>query len=238
MTAIEITEGLARLGILHQTTLPYSPYTNGKREEVLWGSVEGWLMAMPRRCRRSQPGPVQRGNPGLGRAGLQPKTPQRDRRHAASPASLAGPAVTRPCPDAAALRLAFTRTERCTLRKSDESRGHCRPSLRSVQPLSASLRLRGPLRRPGPHTGPSRRSPHRHGALPAVPAGQSGQCLRPAPRLAANSHRNGQIIIATITATATGARHRTIARANDRTAGRHRIAARLPAPGATKETRG
>ena len=26
MTAAEITEGLARLGILHQTTLPYSPY--------------------------------------------------------------------------------------------------------------------------------------------------------------------------------------------------------------------
>ena len=25
MTATEITEGLARLGILHQTTLPYSP---------------------------------------------------------------------------------------------------------------------------------------------------------------------------------------------------------------------
>ena len=45
MTATEITEGLARLGILHQTTLPYSPYANGK-QEVLWGSVEGRLMAM------------------------------------------------------------------------------------------------------------------------------------------------------------------------------------------------
>src|SRR4051794_3149740 len=32
---------------------------------------------------------------------------------------LAGPAVTRSCPDAAALRLAFTRTERRSLRKSD-----------------------------------------------------------------------------------------------------------------------
>src|SRR5216683_2637879 len=28
MTAAEITEGLTRLGILHQTTLPYSPYQN------------------------------------------------------------------------------------------------------------------------------------------------------------------------------------------------------------------
>jgi putative transposase len=26
MTATEITEGLARLGVLHKTTLPYSPY--------------------------------------------------------------------------------------------------------------------------------------------------------------------------------------------------------------------
>jgi transposase InsO family protein len=28
MTATEISEGLVRLGILHQTTLPYSPYQN------------------------------------------------------------------------------------------------------------------------------------------------------------------------------------------------------------------
>jgi putative transposase len=35
MTAAEISEGLVRLGILHQTTLPYSPHVNGK-QEVLW----------------------------------------------------------------------------------------------------------------------------------------------------------------------------------------------------------
>ena len=45
MTATEITEGLARLGVLHETTLPYSPYQNAKIE-VLWASVEGRLMAM------------------------------------------------------------------------------------------------------------------------------------------------------------------------------------------------
>src|ERR1700677_2154993 len=45
MTATEISEGLVRLSILHQTTLPYSPYQNGK-QETLWGSVEGRLMAM------------------------------------------------------------------------------------------------------------------------------------------------------------------------------------------------
>ena len=45
MTAAEITQGLTRLGILHQTTLPYSPYQNAK-QEAFWGPVEGRLMAM------------------------------------------------------------------------------------------------------------------------------------------------------------------------------------------------
>lgn len=45
MLAAETANGLAALGVLHQTTLPYSPYQNGK-QEVLWGRVEGRLMAM------------------------------------------------------------------------------------------------------------------------------------------------------------------------------------------------
>jgi len=45
MTAGEITQGLARLGILHQTTLAYSPHQNAKSESF-WGPVEGRLMAM------------------------------------------------------------------------------------------------------------------------------------------------------------------------------------------------
>jgi putative transposase len=45
MLAEETTTGLANLGVLHQTTLPYSPYQNGK-QEVLWGRIEGRLMAM------------------------------------------------------------------------------------------------------------------------------------------------------------------------------------------------
>jgi putative transposase len=45
MTSGEFTEGLARLGILHQPTLPYSPYMNAK-QEVFWAQVEGRLMAM------------------------------------------------------------------------------------------------------------------------------------------------------------------------------------------------
>jgi hypothetical protein len=45
MTSGEFKSGLKNLGILHQLTLPYSPYQNGK-QEVLWGQLEGRLMAM------------------------------------------------------------------------------------------------------------------------------------------------------------------------------------------------
>lgn len=45
MIAEETTSGLARLGIRHETTLPYSPYQNGKQERF-WGQLEGRLMAM------------------------------------------------------------------------------------------------------------------------------------------------------------------------------------------------
>ena len=45
MLADETVSGLACLGIVHQTTLPYSPYQNAKQESF-WGRVEGRLMAM------------------------------------------------------------------------------------------------------------------------------------------------------------------------------------------------
>ena len=45
MLAEETTAGLAALGVLHQTTLPYSPYQNAKQESF-WGRIEGRLMAM------------------------------------------------------------------------------------------------------------------------------------------------------------------------------------------------
>ena len=45
MVAEEVTEGLMRLGILHERTLPYSPYQNGK-QEAFWGTLEGRLMRM------------------------------------------------------------------------------------------------------------------------------------------------------------------------------------------------
>jgi putative transposase len=45
MISEEIRSGLARLGILHETTLPYTPEQNAK-QEILWAQVEGRLLAM------------------------------------------------------------------------------------------------------------------------------------------------------------------------------------------------
>jgi putative transposase len=45
MVAEEVSEGLLRLGIVHERTLPYSPYQNGK-QEAFWGTLEGRLMKM------------------------------------------------------------------------------------------------------------------------------------------------------------------------------------------------
>lgn len=45
MIAAETVEGLERLGIVHETTLPYTPEQNGKQESF-WGQIEGRLLPM------------------------------------------------------------------------------------------------------------------------------------------------------------------------------------------------
>lgn len=47
MLAEETSQGLLRLGVVHETTLPYSPYQNGK-QEVFWAQLEGRLIEMLR----------------------------------------------------------------------------------------------------------------------------------------------------------------------------------------------
>ncbi len=49
MVAAETVQGLERLGVVHERTLPYSPYQNGKQESF-WGSVEGRLLSMLDGC--------------------------------------------------------------------------------------------------------------------------------------------------------------------------------------------
>lgn len=117
MTATEITDGLTRLGILHETTLPYSPYQNAKQESF-WGQVEGRLLAMLE--------DVQDISLSLLNEATQAWVEHEYNRSVhseigAAPLErfLAGPEVTRTCPDSAALKLAFTRTDQRTQRKSD-----------------------------------------------------------------------------------------------------------------------
>jgi transposase InsO family protein len=45
MVAAETEQGLTRLGVLFENTLPYSPYQNGKQESF-WGQIEGRLLPM------------------------------------------------------------------------------------------------------------------------------------------------------------------------------------------------
>jgi putative transposase len=45
MVAEEVAQGLLRLGIVPERTLPYSPYQNGK-QEAFWGTLEGRLLRM------------------------------------------------------------------------------------------------------------------------------------------------------------------------------------------------
>lgn len=117
MLAAEFTGGLHTLGIVHQTTLPYSPQQNGK-QEVFWARLEGRLMAM------------LEGVPELSLELLNTATHawveqeyQRTRHDELDTTPLAryvaGPQVLRECPDSAALRAAFRMEVTRTPRRSD-----------------------------------------------------------------------------------------------------------------------
>lgn len=117
MTSTEIKEGLTRLGLVDANTMAYSAYMNGKIE-VLWGSVEGQLLAMLENVRDLTLEDLNEATQAWVEYHynrfLHSETGQKplDR-------YLAGRDVSRPCPDSATLRLAFTRTERRTQRMSD-----------------------------------------------------------------------------------------------------------------------
>ena len=119
MTAAEIREGLARLGILHQTTLPYSPYMNAK-QEAFWGPVEGRLMAMLEHLPDLTLSVLNEATQAWVEQDYNGKI-HSEIGEAPITRFLAGPAVTRDCPPSDTLRLAFTRSDTRTQRKSDGS---------------------------------------------------------------------------------------------------------------------
>jgi hypothetical protein len=117
MLAAETVRGLERLGIVHETTLPYSPAQNGKME-VFWVQIEGRLLPMLE-------GVIDLSLAQLNEAtlawvemeynrklhselGMSPL--QRFREHKD---------VSRPCPSSEALRLAFTQEYHRSVRRSD-----------------------------------------------------------------------------------------------------------------------
>jgi putative transposase len=117
MTAAEIVQGLTRLGVLHKPTLPYSPNVNGKIEN-LWNQVEGRLMAMLEDVPDLTLDFLNEATQAWVEFEYNRKVHE-ETGEAPIERFLAGPSVLRPCPDSAALRLAFTKTERRTQRKSD-----------------------------------------------------------------------------------------------------------------------
>lgn len=117
MLAAETTEGLARLGIVHHTTLARHPEQNGKQESF-WGQVEGRLIAM------------LEGEPELRLPLLNEATQawleleyhrsvHRELGQTPLDVFMTAPGVGRPAPTADALRRAFRTQQTRTQRRSD-----------------------------------------------------------------------------------------------------------------------
>jgi len=117
MCAEEMEAGLNALSILHERTLAYSPYQNGK-QEVFWGQIEGRLL------------PMLEGVPDLTLSILNEATSawlelEYNREVHCETGQiplarmLAGPSVGRPSPTSEVLRNAFRRQAERTQRHSD-----------------------------------------------------------------------------------------------------------------------
>jgi transposase InsO family protein len=117
MIAAETEQGLERLGIVAEHTLPFSPYQNGK-QEFFWTQIEGRLLPMLegvadltlRALNEATLAWVEmeynrKTHSELGMSPLQAFIQHKD--------------VGRPCPDSQALRLAFTAEWTRTVRRSD-----------------------------------------------------------------------------------------------------------------------
>lgn len=117
MLADEFTEGLLRLGILHETTLPYSAYQNGKQENF-WAHLEGRLLEMLGRVRELTLNFLNQAT----QAWVEIEYNRRVHREiGCSPATrfAAAPDVLRPSPSSDALRAAFRRDVKRRQRQSD-----------------------------------------------------------------------------------------------------------------------
>lgn len=117
MIGDEFRQGLLRLGIVHETTLPHSPYQNGKQENF-FTRIEGRLI------------PLLEYDPGLGLDALNTATQawvEMEYHHGVHGETgqtpiqrfVAGPDVGRVCPPLVALQRAFTAELTRSQRRSD-----------------------------------------------------------------------------------------------------------------------
>ncbi len=117
MLAQETRNGLQRLAIEHKTTLPYSPYQNGK-QEVFWAQLESRLLELLRGVENLKLAFVNQ----AAQAWVEQDYHRRHHRQIKTTPlqrMLNGFDVSRPTPDSEFLRLAFTRRIKRTPRRSD-----------------------------------------------------------------------------------------------------------------------
>ena len=117
MTAAETLQGLSDCSVLHETTLPYSPYQNGK-QEVFWGPVAGRLIAMLERVRDLSLSALNEATQAWVEMEYNRKVHSETK---ATPLErwIQGEDLGRTCPSSDELRLRFTCIERRTQRLSD-----------------------------------------------------------------------------------------------------------------------
>jgi transposase InsO family protein len=117
LTATEVEQGLARLGIVHETTLPHSPYQNAKQESF-WAHLEGRPIAMLENVADLTLGRLNE----ITQAWVEGEYNRK--RHSEIGTTplrrfLDGKNVGRPSPASETLRQAFCADDRRTQRKSD-----------------------------------------------------------------------------------------------------------------------
>ncbi len=117
MLSGEFQNGLFKLGIKHDKTLPYSPYQNGKQESF-WGQLEGRLLAM---LTQVEPLTLEFLNKAT-QAWVEQEYNRKvheEIRQSPLERMLAGPDVSRPSVDSETLHFYFTVTDKRTQRRSD-----------------------------------------------------------------------------------------------------------------------
>ena len=174
MIAHETTEGLTRLGIVHETTLPYSPNQNGKQESF-WSTLEGQLVAMLEGAADLTLAKLN------DRDGVQPRRALVDRLHAAG----AFPERQGRRAAVAAARAASRRVNAgghahpAAKRRDDQPRGRALRSALALRPREAdsrALRVVGPLARV--RVRPDDRRGARHDPSPGQAPQRGGRASR------------------------------------------------------------